>query len=160
MKISQHSVVAIHYTLTNDAGEELDSSSGADPLTYLHGTGGLIPGLEAELDGRVAGEAFSTVIQPAQAYGEIDPAMIQDVPLEALAAIDDLRIGMQLQTQDPNGHQRVLIVDAIGETSATLNANHELAGKVLHFEVNVESVRSATQEELDHGHSHGPGHSH
>ncbi|MEZ5561192.1 MAG: peptidylprolyl isomerase [Pseudomonadales bacterium] len=154
MKIARECVVAIHYTLTNDAGEKLDSSQGADPLNYLHGTGGLIPGLERELEGRAAGEAFSVTIQPEDAYGPVNPELIQEVPLEALAGIEGLQVGMRLQSQAPDGRVHLLTVEAIGDDSATLNANHALAGEVLHFDVSVESVREATQEELAHGHAH------
>lgn len=154
MKVADRCVVAIHYTLTNDRGEELDSSRGADPLTYLHGVGGLIPGLERELLGLVAGDDLRVVVQPEDGYGVVDRRLIQEVPLEALAGIEDLEVGMQLQSRGPDGRIQSLVVDAIGSESATLNANHPLAGEVLHFTVRVESVREATPEEVAHGHVH------
>ncbi len=154
MKIADNAVVSIHYTLTNDAGETLDSSSGRDPLAYLHGHHGLIPGLERELAGREAGDQLTAVIQPEDAYGVSNPELIQVVPLEALAQIEGLQVGMQLQSQSPQGQMQVVTVESISESSATLNANHALADQVLHFEVSVESVRVATAEELEHGHAH------
>jgi FKBP-type peptidyl-prolyl cis-trans isomerase SlyD len=154
MKVADRCVVAIHYTLTNDRGEELDSSRGADPLTYLHGFGALIPGLERELLGLVAGDDLRVVVQPEEGYGVVDSRLIQDVPLEALAEIEGLEVGMQLQSRSPDGRVQNLVIDAIGPTTATLNANHPLAGEVLHFEVRVESVREATPEEVAHGHVH------
>lgn len=154
MKIARDSVVAIHYTLTNDGGETLDSSAGSDPLNYLHGHGGLISGLEKELEGRGAGDSFKADIAPADAYGEHDPQMIQEVPLEALAQIENLAVGMQIQSQAPDGQVQVLLVEAIGAETATLNANHPLAGETLHFDVTVAEVRAATEEELAHGHAH------
>ena len=154
MKIASECVVAIHYTLTNDAGQELDSSRGADPLRYVHGTGGLISGLERELEGREAGDAFQVAIQPADAYGEVDANLVQEVPLDVLAEIPELKVGMRLQSQNQAGQVQILTVDSIGEKTATLNANHELAGQVLHFDVAVEDVRKATAEEIEHGHAH------
>lgn len=154
MKIADRCVVAIHYTLTNDRGEELDSSRGADPLTYLHGAGALIPGLERELVGLAVGDDLQVVVQPADAYGEIVSQLIQEVPLEALSGIEGLEVGMRLQSRSPDGRVQNLVVDAIGAESATLNANHPLAGEVLHFDVRVESVREATPEEIAHGHVH------
>lgn len=154
MKIAPSSVVSIHYTLTNDAGEKLDSSEGGEPLAYLHGANGLIPGLERELEGRVAGDQFKATIQPGDAYGEVNPGLIQEVPLEALAGIEEVRVGMQLQSQSPDGATQILTVDAVGDETATLNANHALAGEVLHFDVEVAEVRDATPEELEHGHAH------
>lgn len=154
MKIAESCVVSIHYTLTNTEGETLDSSAGGDPLAYLHGAGGLIPGLERELEGREKGDQFEATIQPEDAYGEVNPQLVQEVPLDVLSGIENLAVGMQLQSQSPDGRTQVLVVDAVGEETATLNANHALAGEVLHFEVEVADVREATSEELAHGHAH------
>jgi len=154
MDIANNCVVSIHYTLTDEAGETLDTSSGGDPLNYLHGHNGLIPGLEKELAGRVVGDAFQAVIQPEDAYGMVDREMVQEVPLEALAGIENLSVGMQLQAQGQDGSVQVVVVDAMGEETATLNGNHVLAGQVLTFDVTVESVREASAEELEHGHAH------
>ena len=154
MKIAQHCVVTIHYTLTSESGQTLDSSAGGEPLRYLHGTKGLIPGLEKELDGREAGEAFTAVIQPEDGYGVPNPDLVREVPLDALSQIEDLRVGMQLQARRPDGGVDVLVVESIGDEAAVLNANHALAGEVLHFEVSVEDVRAATADELEHGHAH------
>jgi len=154
MKIAESCVVSIHYTLTNSEGETLDSSAGGDPLSYLHGAGGLIPGLERELAGKESGEQFQATIQPEDAYGDVNPELIQEVPLDALSGIDNLTVGMQLQSQAPDGRTQILVVDAVGEDTATLNANHALAGEVLHFDVEVAEVREATEEELAHGHAH------
>lgn len=151
MKIANQHVVSFHYTLTDDQGQELDSSRGSGPLTYIHGARGLIPGLERELEGREAGETFQASIQPADAYGEVNPQLIQDVPLDALAGIENLEVGMRLQSRTPDGEVQLLTVDAIGDESATLNANHALAGAVLHFDVAIEDVREATAEELEQG---------
>lgn len=154
MKIASQCVVAIHYTLTDQQGQELDSSRGQDPLTYLHGMQGLIPGLERELEGREPGDQFQATVQPEEAYGEVNPQLVQDVPLEVLDGIENLHVGMALQSKAPDGSVQNLRVDAIGAETATLNANHPLAGAVLNFEVSVESVREATAEELEHGHAH------
>jgi FKBP-type peptidyl-prolyl cis-trans isomerase SlyD len=154
MKIANQRVVSIHYTLTDDQGQELDSSKGQEPLTYLHGSQGLIPGLEKELEGRETGEQFGATVQPEEAYGQVNPELIQDVPLEVLDGIENLHVGMALQSRSPDGQVQNLKVDAIGDETATLNANHPLAGQVLHFDVTVEEVRDATAEELEHGHSH------
>lgn len=154
MKIANECVVAFHYTLTDGQGNEIDSSRGQSPLTYLHGTEGLIPGLERELEGREPGERFQATVQPEEAYGPVNPQLIQDVPLEVLDGIENLHVGMALQSRAPDGRVQNLRVDAINDQSATLNANHPLAGEVLHFDVTVESVREATPEELEHGHAH------
>jgi len=154
MKIAKDRVVSIHYTLTDDDGKTLDSSSGGDPLSYLHGNNGLIPGLEKALEGREQGDSFKTTVGPEEGYGMPNPELVQDVPLEALSGIDGLEVGMTLQSKAPDGRVQLLVVEAIGDSTATLNANHALAGESLHFDVSVEDVREATSEELEHGHPH------
>jgi FKBP-type peptidyl-prolyl cis-trans isomerase SlyD len=154
MKIDKDHVVLLHYTLTNDQGEKLDSSSGGEPLAYLHGAQGIIPGLERELLGKIVGDKFVAVIQPADAYGETNEVLVDEVSHEMFGEIDQIEVGMQFQAGDPNGNTRVVTVKAVGEETVTVDANHPLAGQVLHFDVSVEEIRPATQEEIEHGHPH------
>ena len=154
MKVAHQRVVAIHYTLTDDRGQQLDTSQGKEPLVYLHGAQGLIPGLEKQLEGREPGDQFAATVPPEEGYGEVNPELIQEVPLEVLDGIENLEVGMALQAKSPDGQVQNLRVDAIGDDTSTLNANHPLAGEVLHFEVSVEDVRDATAEEREHGHVH------
>ena len=154
MPIAENSVVAFHYTLTNDDGDELDSSAGRGPLSFLFGHGGIIPGLEAEFTNREISDAFKATIEADQAYGVVDENLVQEVPLSAIEAIEDLTVGMQLQSRTPEGQVQVLTVKEIGEASVILDANHPLAGMRLHFDVSIESAHEATEEELAHGHAH------
>ncbi len=156
MQIGKNSVVAIDYTLTDPSGQVIDTSKGRPPLTYLHGTGGIIPGLESALTGKAAGESLNVVVPPDQAYGHKDPKMIQPVPRASFKGIDDIKPGMQFQAQSPQG-PRVVTVVAVAGDEITIDANHPLAGVELKFDVTVVSVRAATEEELDHGHVHGDG---
>ncbi|MBV8144990.1 MAG: peptidylprolyl isomerase [Gammaproteobacteria bacterium] len=156
MSIGPDSVVGIHYILRDDAGEVLDRSADGQPLTYLHGRGQLIPGLERELAGRGTGDRLQVKIAPADAYGEYDAGLVQRVPRRALKGIGDVRVGMRLQAQTAEG-ARAVTVTALSGDMVTLDGNHPLAGKRLHFEVEVAAVRAATAEELAHGHVHGPG---
>jgi FKBP-type peptidyl-prolyl cis-trans isomerase SlyD len=160
MSIAQDQVVSIHYTLRNDAGDVLDSSAAGEPLTYLHGHGNLIPGLERELAGKSAGDKLSVKIAPADAYGEYDKALVQRVPRRALKGVPDVRVGMRLQAQTEHGPRAVTVTQLTGDL-VTLDGNHPLAGQNLNFEVEVAEVRAASAEELEHGHVHGPdGHHH
>jgi len=156
MVIKQDSVVSLHYTLRDDAGEVIDSSASGRPLSYLHGRGNLIPGLERELQGRRAGDKLSVKIKPADAYGEYDEALVEQVPRRALTGVSSVRRGMQLRAQTRHGPRTVTVTRIAGDM-LTLDANHPLAGKSLNFEVEVTGVREATDEELSHGHVHGPG---
>lgn len=156
MQITQNAVVLIHYTLTDDTGKTIDSSAGAEPLAYLHGKGNLIPGLERALEGKQAGDAISVKVSPAEAYGEYDKELVQSLPRDVLKGIENVHVGMQLQAQSDQG-ARAVTVTAVGEDTVTIDGNHPLAGQNLNFDVKVTDVRAATDEELVHGHVHGPG---
>ena len=157
LKIADDHVVTIHYTLTNNQGETLDSSAGGDPLTYLHGAGNIIPGLEDALAGRQQGESLKVSIAPEQAYGVRHSQLVQVIPREAFGIGQPLEVGMEFTAQGAGGEHRRVVIAAIAGNDITVDGNHPLAGEVLNFAVTIESVRQATGEELDHGHVHGPG---
>ena len=155
MSIAQDQVVSINYTLKDDAGAVIDRSAAGEPLTYLHGHGNLIPGLERELAGKNTGDRLQVKIAPADGYGEYDRALVQKVPRRALKGLADVRVGMRLQAQTADGARPVTVTQLTGDM-VTLDGNHPLAGKNLNFDVEVTHVRAATAEELAHGHVHGP----
>ena len=155
MAVAPDCVVTIHYTLKDDAGTVLDRSSPEEPLAYLHGHGNIIPGLEKELDGKNVGDALTVTIAPADGYGEYDNRLVQSVPRRTLRGIKDVKPGMRLQAQTAEGARAVTVTKVLGDM-VTLDGNHPLAGKSLHFDVRVGDVRPATEEELSHGHVHGP----
>jgi FKBP-type peptidyl-prolyl cis-trans isomerase SlyD len=160
MSIAANQVVSIHYTLKGDDGEVIDSSAAREPLTYLHGHGNLIPGLERELLGKSSGDKLQVKIVPADGYGEYDPQLVQRVPRRSLKGIANVRVGMRLQAQTAQGLRAVTVTHITGDM-VTLDGNHPLAGQNLNFDVEVAAVRPATEEELSHGHVHGPdGHHH
>lgn len=153
MKIQDNCVVAIHYTLTNDAGDVIDTSEGRDPLRYLQGHGNIIPGLEEALLGRSAGDNVNVVVEPEDGYGPVQDSLIQAVPREAFDGVDTIEVGMQFQAQTSQGPIPVTVI-AVDDSSVTLDGNHELAGVRLNFAVQIAEVRAASAEELDHGHVH------
>jgi FKBP-type peptidyl-prolyl cis-trans isomerase SlyD len=157
MNIAQDKVVLIHYTLTNEKGEVLDSSSGGEPLAYLHGQGNIIPGLEKALEGKQAGDKLDVKVAPAEGYGERDDKLVQQVPRRAFSGAQDVKPGMQFHAQTSGGHARVVTVTRVAGDMVTVDGNHPLAGEHLNFAVEVTEVREATAEELSHGHVHGPG---
>ena len=156
MSITQDQVVSIRYILRDDGGEVIDRSADGEPLAYLHGHGNLIPGLERELAGKSVGDKLQVKIAPADGYGEHDRALVQQVPRRALKGVGQLRVGLRLQAQTPDGPRAVTVTQLNGDM-VTLDGNHPLAGKTLHFQVEVAAVRAATEEELAHGHVHGAG---
>jgi len=156
MQIAQDTVVSIHYTLTDDAGETVDSSAGGDPLFYLHGNGNLVPGLENALEGKQAGDKIKVTVAPADGYGEYDKQLVQRVPRRAFKGVADVKTGMQFQVQSDQGPRSVTVTNVAGDM-VTVDGNHPLAGKNLNFAVEVMEVRQPSEEELAHGHVHGPG---
>ncbi len=152
MKITKHSVAAIHYTLKDNTGKVLDSSEGREPLYYLHGEGNLIPGMEEGLEGQEKGNKLQLTIAPEKGYGLRDEKMIQKIPRSAFGG-EKIEKGMQFQTN--NGG--VVTVTNVGLDQITVDANHALAGVELSFSVEVIEVRAATSDEIAHGHVHGPG---
>jgi FKBP-type peptidyl-prolyl cis-trans isomerase SlyD len=158
--VSQDKVVFIHYTLTDDAGQVIDSSAGGEPLAYLHGQGNIVSGLEKALDGRSAGDKVQVRVVAAEGYGVRDPALVKRVPRRSFGSAGNIRAGMQFQAQLEPGQRRVVTVTAVKGDMVTIDGNHPLAGQDLNFAVEIAEVRDATAEELAHGHVHGPGDHH
>ena len=157
MEIANDKVVAIHYTLTNAAGDTLDSSvERGEPLAYLHGHGNIIPGLENALLGKTAGEKLDVQVQPEDGYGERHEQLIQQVPRTAFEGVDHLEPGMQFQA-DTGAGVRLFTITQVADEEVTIDGNHPLAGEVLTFAVEITEVREASAEELEHGHVHGEG---
>lgn len=156
MQITANVVVHIHYTLTDQAGDVLDSSVGNEPLVYIQGMGNIIPGLEQALSGKQVGDRFTVTIPPENAYGNRDEALILTVPRDAFEGVDDIQAGMRFQTRTEQGMQ-VFTVAEVAADQVVIDGNHPLAGEPLTFDVEVTNVREATSEELDHGHVHGEG---
>lgn len=154
MQISRHTVASIDYKLTDDQGQVLDSSEGREPLTYLHGAGNLIPGLETALEGNAPGDSVSVTVDPSEGYGERDENLIQQVPMAAFEGVDEIEPGMRFQATDEQGQGRIVTVTAIEGDQVTVDANHPLAGVPLNFEVSVVEVREASDDEIEHGHAH------
>jgi len=138
MQIAQNSVAAFHYTLTDDQGQVIDSSEGREPLTYLHGSGQIVPGLEKQMEGRKSGDKFTADVAPEDGYG------VHHAEL------------MQFQGRGPQGEINVTVTK-VEDDKVFIDGNHPLAGQTLHFAIEVTDVRTATEEELAHGHVHGEG---
>jgi FKBP-type peptidyl-prolyl cis-trans isomerase SlyD len=156
MQVARDAVVLIHYTLTNEAGEVLDSSVGGEPLAYLHGGGNIVSGLEEALEGKQAGDKLQVAVPAEKGYGAHDPSMVQQVPKRAFQGVGEVKAGMRFTAQTEAGQRQVVVTRVAGDM-VTVDGNHPLAGQPLNFAVEVTEVRSATPEELAHGHVHGAG---
>jgi len=151
--IGQDTVASVHYTGTfPDSGEEFDSSRGGEPLTFLVGHKGMIPGFEREVMGAGVGDTRSFTLEPEDAYGMPSDENVAEVPRVQFPQDMPLDLGMMLMSD--GGPFRIV---AITDDSVRCDFNNPMAGKTLHFEVEVMDVRAATPDELAHGHAHGPG---
>lgn len=156
MQIADRHVAQFHYTLTNDQGEVIDSSSGHEPLTYLHGKGNIVPGLEKALAGKMTGDKLKVSVPPDEGYGLLQPALIQVVPRTSFQGVADIKAGMRFTAETEHGPLMVRVTQ-VTDDNITVDGNHELAGQTLHFEIEVTDVREASVEEVLHGHVHGAG---
>ena len=159
MKIGNGCVVRMNYTLRDESGVTIESSEGREPLTYLHGLGHLIPGLEKTLDGSQAGLKTTVTVRPQDAYGEKDPQAVIRAERSDFPEGLTLEPGVEVQAETPDGPITFIVMSLDG-ADVVLDANHPLAGKTLTFDVEVLEVREATADEVAHGHVHGPGGAH
>lgn len=162
MKIAQNKVVVMHYAVMDSEENLIDSSYDDKPLSFIHGNGFLIPGLEDALTDKAVSDKFVVDVPATKGYGERDEDFVQMVPKEMFEGADELELGMQLRAQTDDGEQTVIVV-GVEENDIIVDGNHPLAGIDLKFDVEILEVRDATEDELKHGHVHGEGgcgHSH
>ena len=152
-KVSDDVVVSIEYTLTVD-GEVIDSTEGDEPLQFLQGHQNIIPGLERELNGMTIGQNKTVVVPPEEAYGVVDPDNVIDVPRSEFPEGIPLDLGTELEVKNSDGETLSATISDVSTDSVKLDFNHPLAGKNLTFDVTVVDLRSASEEELAHGHVH------
>ncbi|WP_163930816.1 peptidylprolyl isomerase [Paraferrimonas sp. SM1919] len=158
MQITKNTVVEFFYTLKDEQGEILESNFESDPIVYLHGHDNMMLGLEKALDAKEAGSEFTVTPDPKDTYGEVitgDAAQMR-VSVKHLQGAKVWKAGMSALIQTEQGPRQVTVVK-VGKFMATIDINHPLAGKELSFDLKVASVREASEEEIAHGHVHGPG---
>jgi len=154
MEIRRNRVVALDYTLKDDAGSVIDKS-GKEPLYYLHGYANIVPGLEEALEGRASGESVTVSIPPEKGYGARDPNLISKIPISRLPEGASPMRGQRYSIQIGN-QTRMVTVTKVLINDVEIDANHALADKTLHFEVRVRQVRDASRSEIEHRHAHPP----
>ncbi len=154
--ITKDTAVKFNYILKDDDGKILDQSQEGQPLGYLHGHNNIIPGLEQQLEGKSAGETLTAIVEPADGYGDYQEQAVQHVPRDNFQGVEDIQPGMQFQSE-AGGQVMLVTVTEVNDKEVTVDANHPLAGKRLTFEVEIQEVRAATEDEINHGHAHGVG---
>ncbi|MBT3335106.1 MAG: peptidylprolyl isomerase [Methylococcales bacterium] len=156
MKITENSVVSILYKLSNDAGTILDQSTEDNPLIYLHGQGNIVIGLENALTGKTIGDTLDITVTPDEGYGNREDYMVETVNRSMFEGLDEISIGKQFHAEGNTGPVVVTVTKIEGD-EITIDGNHPLAGENLNFAIEVLAIREATEDELTHGHIHGPG---
>ncbi|AJQ96703.1 FKBP-type peptidyl-prolyl cis-trans isomerases 2 [Gynuella sunshinyii YC6258] len=157
MKVEKNKVVSFHFKMTEVGRDEvLEDTRESEALLYLHGYGQLLIGLEKALEGREVGDQFSVELEPAEAFGEVQQADPVRVPRKHIATKGKLVPGMVVELNTRDGLRDVTVLK-VGLKTVDLDANHPYAGKKMNFDVEVTDVRDATDEEIHHGHAHGPG---
>ncbi len=152
MQIDDNAVVSMHYSLSNGHGDVIDSSQGQLPMVYMHNTNALLPSLERELTGKLAGNNFEVVIYPEDGYGYANEELIKQLPKEQFSHISDLAVGMRVKVMhSENEKAEMLTIADIREDSVIVDLNHPLAGQVLHFVIAIVAVREPTDAELAQG---------
>lgn len=157
MLIAANKAVSIDYTLTNDAGEVIDSSAGGAPLVYLQGAGNIIAGLEKALLGKQVGDELDVSVEPEDAYGEYSAELVATLNRSMFEGVDELEVGMQFHASGPDGSMQIVTIRELEGDDVIVDGNHPLAGQRLNFKVKVVEVRDASEEEVAHGHIHGEG---
>jgi len=150
MQAKADTVVSIDYTLKGNDGEVIDTSEGREPLAYLHGHGNIVPGLEKALEGKSEGEDVKVKVEPEEGYGPHRDELVQKVSMEAFAGIDEVEPGMKFNAESAQGPLVVKVTEIEGD-QVTIDANHDLAGEELNFDVTVRGIREASPEELEQG---------
>lgn len=156
MQIANNTVVSFHYKLQEVGGEYSEDSSSGEPLLYLHGYRGILPGLEEAMLGRSEGDKFNVEISPEKAYGPYNESGLQRVPVKHLVGRKRPAVGEIILVNTRKGEVRATVVK-VGKFNVDIDTNHPLAGKHLIFDVEIIDVREATMEEVAHRHAHGPG---
>lgn len=159
MAVAKNQVVNLNYTLHSiEDGEKvfIESTESAEPLTFLYGAGMMLPKFEEHIEGLKEGDKKSFELVPEDAYGEKDERAIAQLPAEMFAETGIPPVGEIIPLQDNEGNQFRAVVVEVSPEVVVADLNHPMAGKTLHFDIEIINVRPATAEELDHGHSHGP----
>jgi FKBP-type peptidyl-prolyl cis-trans isomerase SlyD len=154
MRVDKDRVVAIDYTIRDAEGSVVESTVGGKPFVYLHGYDQIVPGIESAIEGRGAGALLELDLSPDEAYGERDPGAILTLPRRAFSLSEAPEVGDLYRARRPDGRPVVFTVLDVSGDAVVIDANHPLAGKTLHVEVQVLSVRPATAEERQHEHVH------
>ncbi|WCL50051.1 FKBP-type peptidyl-prolyl cis-trans isomerase [Leptospira sp. GIMC2001] len=154
MNVAKGKVVGFAYHLQNSEGETLDESK--DPMEYLHGFQNIIPGLEKEMEGLKIGDKKTVTVLPADAYGEYNEELVYKIPRTNFPADEEIQPGMQFRADGEEGPISLFVQEVVGD-DVIMNGNHPLAGETLKFDVEIHTIREASAEEMEHGHSHGPG---
>ena len=137
----------MQYALSNADGVIIRKASDT-PITYLHGAGVLFSRLEQALEHHKTGDIVTARLLPEDAFGKRNPDLVQGVPLNALPQGENIEAGGHITGSDEQGNEVTFSVTEIKDDIVHLDGNHPLAGQSPHFEVEIQGIRDATEEEI------------
>ena len=157
MPLEPNSVVTFNYSLKDSEGTLIETTENKDPLSFISGLNQILPKLEEAISGMIIGSKKDVKLSAADAYGEFDEKAVQQVNRSQFPEELNIEIGMSYIANSQDGEQTHFVITDVKDDDVTIDFNHQLAGKDLEFNVELLDVRNATEEELNHGHVHGPG---
>lgn len=156
MHVTAHHIISVHYTLTDDNNELIDSTyESGEPMVYLHGRGQMIRGFEKAVSKAKIGQTLTFNLSPSEGYGLRNVNNVQRIPIKYLKHEGKLTLGKSIHVNTDNGVKPGSIIK-VGKFNVDVDMNHPLAGKNLNFGVEIVDIRKATEQEISHGHVHGP----
>ncbi|MEC8677905.1 MAG: peptidylprolyl isomerase [Candidatus Margulisiibacteriota bacterium] len=154
MDIKKESVVYISFTSKDENGDVMDEISKSNPLPFIFGRNQIIPGLESKLEGKIEGDEISVVLKPEEAFGDYNKDLVKELALDAFDEVEDIEVGSEIELEVETEDEDVVALGRvleISDTNVVVDLNHPLAGKTLHYDVQVVAVREQTAEEIDLG---------
>lgn len=148
MTATDNTVVTINYTMKDQKGKVIDSSEKNGPLSYIHGLGLMMPGIEEALNGQELGFKYSGTVPAEKAYGPYIPENVFEVPKEQLGHMEGLEAGKILQVQNRDGSAQLLMIKSVEENTVTIDANHPYAGEEIILECEITDIREASDAEI------------
>lgn len=157
MALKPNQVITMNFTLKDDEGKVMDTTSGQEPFSFISGQNQILPRLEEQIGGMLIGSKKDVVLTPEEGYGKFEQEAVRNVKRSEFPEDTELKEGMGFMATGPDGKQYQFFIKDIKDDDIQVDFNHPMAGKTLHFNVELVNLRDATKEELDHGHVHGAG---
>jgi FKBP-type peptidyl-prolyl cis-trans isomerase SlyD len=157
MPLEPNKIITMNYTLKDSEGVVIDTTEDKGAFSFISGANQILPKFEEQIGTMLISSEKNVKLSAENAYGVYDESAIQKVEKSTFPADTPVEVGMGFVANSPDGHPMPFKIAAVEEKEVTIDFNHPLAGKDLEFNVHLVDIRNASEEELAHGHVHGPG---